>query len=1365
MPGSVTEALRAAQAAAAKRDFGKAAAAYRAALAADANNIEAHVGLTKSLMRMHDRQATVEAARAFAACAPRRPSAKRLLGRALYEAGELDAAEAALSELTYHGKNDPEARLYLARIVLKKGLPERALEHLDAMTDKGRVAAQRHLLRGDALAQLSRLREAGEAYETARRLDPERIDILRQLTDVYDKLGPSSEAEQALRDLVARRPADAPVALRLARLLLQRRMLGEAEELVAKVLERTPDHRGALEVWASILTARRRFKLASAATPSPNDAAVLGRMESEGDPIGLNAYDRRTGGAQPVEREILPLLQNGKPGETSRDTDFGVRVRSEPAASRYSDTAARVRAEIFAEMPQVGLGLKGSLEAPQAEPTSEPNHVGSVAWTAEQSAAAIFAYRKNDFTATVDIVSHIANCGVANASILEIGGYAANRTGKWETAARFWFSLSRLQPKRRGPHLQYATALLEQGKASDALKVVDRLLAEDPNSTELIRAKLTVVMRAQDRAALDQFEAELAGRSWNRSDAALLENIGAAFLAVGAVPAARRWLERSLALDPGHHASLRLQARIAYDDREYREAIRLCEELEKVGTRAQRIEAHLIRARIAHLQSDTATAMAHYNSVAAEAPENIEAVTYLVRRHLAAREIEKAEARIAAVPVAGNEGSHHWWRAMMLQANREGERAVEELRTALEARSTDTQFRLRVVEFMLESDRLDAALDVIRRGLEIEPDSMRLRVRLLQCRIRMNCPPAEIVDIATDTLALNPHDEDALLQRGNAFNRIGRRREAIADFRTGAAAFPRNTTFWRSVIASLLVLGEEVEARKVLDEAKAAFAAKTASDLAALADIFDAADLPDQALAYAEGALAIDPEAQHTRQLLARIQVQRGRFDHAWPHLIHLQGSEHRHIRITRLFAQAAAGRMAANDGFSADADRLFPDVLFQAIVNRRPDRPAAPAWDDKPQLRVMHVTSSLGPGGAERQLANTLLRMTHLRNAGIEAELAVEDLNPAHGRDFFLKPIRETGIPVYSLDDERQAGNWRDMLAKHPETRDAVRAIATMPTEVMRNALFLLPLLLERHPDVVHLWQDSVCIASGIAAVLAGVPRIVLSTRSTRPIERQRARRYIEPGFRALLRHSGVSLINNSRNGARDYEDWLNLAPQTVTTIYNGYDFTAIRGRIDDTRSCEIRTELGIPVEAPLVGGVMRCSFEKRPELWTEAVIEVCRMMPDAYGILVGDGPMLGEIKARVAECGLGDRIRYVGNQSPVEPWMRAMSVLFLSSLTEGLPNVLIEAQSLGVPVATMRIGGAPETVIENETAIVIDNGPIESIAAALARLLADHERRKAYGRRAAEWAASEFSIEATVEKLIQFYGEARPNMQSANS
>jgi len=120
------------------------------------------------------------------------------------------------------------------------------------------------------------------------------------------------------------------------------------------------------------------------------------------------------------------------------------------------------------------------------------------------------------------------------------------------------------------------------------------------------------------------------------------------------------------------------------------------------------------------------------------------------------------------------------------------------------------------------------------------------------------------------------------------------------------------------------------------------------------------------------------------------------------------------------------------------------------------------------------------------------------------------------------------------------------------------------------------------------------------------------------------------------------------------------------------------------------IRADFGIAPNTPVLGGVMRCSFGKRPELWTEVAIRLAGQLDPFHAILVGDGPMLPQLRERVRDAGYRDRIHFVGQRTPVEPWMRAMDVLFLSSLTEGMPNVLVEAQSLGVPVATMAIGKA---------------------------------------------------------------------------
>jgi len=238
--------------------------------------------------------------------------------------------------------------------------------------------------------------------------------------------------------------------------------------------------------------------------------------------------------------------------------------------------------------------------------------------------------------------------------------------------------------------------------------------------------------------------------------------------------------------------------------------------------------------------------------------------------------------------------------------------------------------------------------------------------------------------------------------------------------------------------------------------------------------------------------------------------------------------------------------------------------------------------------------------------------------------------------------------------------------------------------------------------------------------------------------------------------------MIANSRNGARDYEDWLTLPEGRVATIFNGYDFAEMRERGRGDVGAAMRREADLPADAIVLGGIMRCSFEKRPELWTAAACELAQRDRRVHGVLVGDGPMRAELIQEVERQGLSGRIKFVGRKSPIEPWIKAMDALFLSSVTEGLPNVLIEAQSLGVPVATMRVGGAPETVEENKTAVVIDEGSTEEIASAIGTLLLDPERRQAYGPAGIAWTDRAFSIDAVVNQLLALYrGEGTPAVQ----
>jgi glycosyltransferase involved in cell wall biosynthesis len=400
-------------------------------------------------------------------------------------------------------------------------------------------------------------------------------------------------------------------------------------------------------------------------------------------------------------------------------------------------------------------------------------------------------------------------------------------------------------------------------------------------------------------------------------------------------------------------------------------------------------------------------------------------------------------------------------------------------------------------------------------------------------------------------------------------------------------------------------------------------------------------------------------------------------------------------------------------------------------------------------------VTSNLGAGGAERQVAYVMQGLSADPIPGHGAALAVNSLEATNANDFFLTDVTQSGLPVIDLEIQRQQAAVRQVLATHPTLRPQVQALASLPAELSRVALPLYAHLIETRPQVVHLWQDAINIAGGIAAVVAGVPQIVLCTRSTRPVENRRYRRYLHAGYRALMGYAGeMTIVNNSANGARDYADWLNIPADQIGVFYNGYNFDALRASAAPGAEQAVRAEYGIPEDALVLGGVMRFSAEKRPDLWVETLLEAVAAEPKLYGMIVGDGPMRAALMDQVAAAGLSDRICFPGRQTPVVPFMRAMDMLFLSSVTEGLPNVLIEAQALGVPVATMDVGGATEAVDVGRSGIALQEATPADLAAQILAVLTDTEARTQMAAAAEDFATTQFSLEAMIGTLKRSYG-----------
>ncbi len=203
---------------------------------------------------------------------------------------------------------------------------------------------------------------------------------------------------------------------------------------------------------------------------------------------------------------------------------------------------------------------------------------------------------------------------------------------------------------------------------------------------------------------------------------------------------------------------------------------------------------------------------------------------------------------------------------------------------------------------------------------------------------------------------------------------------------------------------------------------------------------------------------------------------------------------------------------------------------------------------------------------------------------------------------------------------------------------------------------------------------------------------------------------------------------------------------------IENGIDTDEYRRRCPPAAA---PARAGVPAGRLVVGAVGRLSKEKGFDALIRAAGRLLREGLDFEVWIAGTGDRRAALEKLVGESGLGERVRLLGYRSDTIDLYHAMDVFALSSLREGLPNVVLEAMALGVPVVATRVAGVPRLVRDGVEGLVVAPGNEPELAAGLRRLLTDaplRSRLAAQGRRTIE---ERYSFRARMEKVRALYDE----------
>lgn len=349
----------------------------------------------------------------------------------------------------------------------------------------------------------------------------------------------------------------------------------------------------------------------------------------------------------------------------------------------------------------------------------------------------------------------------------------------------------------------------------------------------------------------------------------------------------------------------------------------------------------------------------------------------------------------------------------------------------------------------------------------------------------------------------------------------------------------------------------------------------------------------------------------------------------------------------------------------------------------------------------VLLVSTSTTVGGAEKTLYTvaTLLTPDRFRVVGV-----VSLKSPG----LYLEKLRAAGFPVFSLD-MRERISWA--------TIDRLRVVIAQTRPQLVVAFMYQAMQACR----LTKWRDSP------AWRLVTSPRVSYRTRSL-------ASKLVD----RFLKRADDMLIAESQATRGHLVGRMGYDPARVRVIYNGIDVAGWPASKLERR--QKRLELRLGAEELLIGTAGRLDRQKGQGVLI-AAMERLRALPLRCAIL-GEGPRRPELESAIRRRNLEKSVWLLGERQDMTAWLSTLDIFILPSLWEGLPNALLEAMALGLPVIASSVDGVPEAVADGRNGLLVPPGNPQALAAALRRLVLDPDLRSRLGAAARQTVAERFGL-----------------------
>jgi glycosyltransferase involved in cell wall biosynthesis len=183
------------------------------------------------------------------------------------------------------------------------------------------------------------------------------------------------------------------------------------------------------------------------------------------------------------------------------------------------------------------------------------------------------------------------------------------------------------------------------------------------------------------------------------------------------------------------------------------------------------------------------------------------------------------------------------------------------------------------------------------------------------------------------------------------------------------------------------------------------------------------------------------------------------------------------------------------------------------------------------------------------------------------------------------------------------------------------------------------------------------------------------------------------------------------------------------------------------------LREVLSISQQAQLILSVGRLTDQKGHIYLIDAMPFVLGRFPDALVFLIGDGSARQGLEERVQKLGIGGAVRFLGTRSDIPALLAAADIFALPSISEGMPNALLEAMGMGVPVVASSLGCVKEVVTHGESGYLVSPGDARALEESIVCLLENMDLRMRLGTAGRELVEKKYTLEQMCESYERIF------------